>query len=82
MTFQILAFGIARDILGGAISSLELPPEAAPTVGNLKRCLLEKHPRFAALASLRVAVNAEFADDDWPLQATDEIALIPPVSGG
>ncbi|MFN4253867.1 MAG: MoaD/ThiS family protein [Saprospiraceae bacterium] len=81
MKLNILAFGIARDIVGGSFWAVDLP-DSAPTVGDLKQWILETHPRFGALASLQIAVNADFADDDCPLRETDEIALIPPVSGG
>lgn len=81
MKFNLLAFGIARDIVGGATFQLELPGDAA-TVADLKNVILEKHPRFSGLASLQIAVNADFAEDEIMLCETDEIALIPPVSGG
>jgi molybdopterin converting factor small subunit len=39
-------------------------------------------PLAQRLASVRFAVNAEFAELDRRLQAGDEVAVIPPVSGG
>ena len=80
MILKILTFGIARDIIGGATFDLELTEGA--TVGDLKRHILVKYPRFEALSSLLVAVNEEYGDADLLLNSTDEIALIPPVSGG
>ena len=80
MTLKILNFGIARDIIGGASFDLELTEGS--TVEDLKRHILEKYPRFEALSSLLVAVNEAYGDADLPLHSTDEIALIPPVSGG
>ena len=80
MNLKILAFGIARDILGGSPHVLELAEGL--TVFDLKKMLLEKYPRFADLASLQVAVNEEFAPENLPLKSGDEVALIPPVSGG
>ena len=80
MILKILTFGIARDIIGGATFDLELTEGG--TVGDLKRHILAKYPRFEALSSLLVAVNAEYGDTDLLLNSTDEIALIPPVSGG
>jgi len=35
-----------------------------------------------ALADLRIAVNQEFASAEQPLQPGDELAFLPPVSGG
>lgn len=80
MTLQIMAFGIAREIVGVRVLVFEVP--AALTVGELKKQLLERYPAFGNLSSLFVAVNAEYGADDTPLAEPDEIALIPPVSGG
>ncbi|MEM1319379.1 MAG: molybdopterin converting factor subunit 1 [Bacteroidota bacterium] len=80
MEINILAFGIAKDILGSNQLQLQLP-EAA-TVAQLKQLLLEKYPAFEDLRALAIAVNSAYADDQLPLQQQDEVALIPPVSGG
>lgn len=34
------------------------------------------------LASIRIAINQQFATIDTPLQAGDELAFLPPISGG
>ena len=39
-------------------------------------------PKLQAIKSLLVAVNSEYAESDLILSENDEIALIPPVSGG
>ena len=45
--------------------------------------LLETHPAIAGDSSrLVVAVNQEYQEHDHPLRDGDEVALIPPVSGG
>ncbi len=80
MKLDVLAFGIAREILGGSPCNLELPDGAS--VGDLKEFLFGKYPRFAALASLQVAVNEAFAPENLILKMGDEVAVIPPVSGG
>lgn len=80
MQITILAFGIAKDIIGG--SSLEIQLPAGATVSTLKTNLSRQFPDFQRLASLSVAVNTEYAGDDQPLHERDEIVLIPPVSGG
>ena len=80
MNLQIRAFGIARDIAGGRIFEVEMP--AGATVGDLKNFLLKKYPAFESLSSLLIAVNAEYGSDEHILAEQDEIALIPPVSGG
>ena len=80
MTVQIMIFGIARDIVGQSVLALDLPEGA--TVAQLRAVLLAQYPRFETLASLRIAVNMAYATDTDALQSTDDIALIPPVSGG
>ena len=80
MKIQILAFGIAKDIVGG--SQLDLTVNAGTTVEQLKSSLSQQFPRFSGLASLAIAVNSEYADDQQILNADDEIVIIPPVSGG
>ncbi|MFN4144935.1 MAG: MoaD/ThiS family protein [Runella sp.] len=80
MKINILAFGIAKEIIGQIQATVELSDEA--TVADLKKILVEKYPDFTKLASLRVAINTEYADDTTSLHPNDEIVLIPPVSGG
>ena len=53
------------------------------TVSTLLQRLIADYPKLAAYAPhLMVAVNAEYADKDSLLHAGDEVAFIPPVSGG
>lgn len=80
MHLTIHTFGIARDICGGPTLRLELPDPA--TAGHLKQLLVEQYPRLGQLASFLLAVNEEYAEPDLRLSPEDEIAVIPPVSGG
>lgn len=80
MRCLIKAFGIARDIVNSRELVLEVADGA--TVADLKKHLFADYPRLGSLTSLYIAVNAEYASDDRPLSEGDEIALIPPVSGG
>lgn len=80
MHITILAFGIAKDIIGGASLEMQLP--AGATVSALKAKLSRQFPDFQRLTSLSVAVNTEYAGDEQTLHERDEIVLIPPVSGG
>lgn len=80
MQITILAFGIAKDIIGGSSLNLELP--SGSTIHSLKSLLSREFPDFERLASLSVAVNTEYATDEQVLSEQDEIVLIPPVSGG
>ncbi len=79
----ILLFGITKDIVGS--SSLSVPMSSAGklrTVGELKSYLGNNYPGLKSLSSLAVAVNNSYAKDVVKIDNFDEIALIPPVSGG
>lgn len=70
----VLAFARYRALLG--FDRVELP--AAATLGDLLA-----DPRFAALPQdALLAVNQSFADRAAALKDGDEVALLPPVSGG
>ena len=67
--------------MGKAELDLELPESA--TVGRLAEAVLRLHPTMTRDASrLVVAVNQEYRDHGYVLNHGDEVALIPPVSGG
>ncbi|MGZ3873766.1 MAG: MoaD/ThiS family protein [Mucilaginibacter sp.] len=80
MRIKILAFGIAKDIFGSTSVNLDLANDA--TVYNLQYLLEQQYPRLKQLASYMVAVNNEYALPGDSLHERDEIAIIPPVSGG
>lgn len=51
--------------------------------GDVFALLARQHPGIADLeASVMYAVNRDYVERDHPLQDGDELALIPPVSGG
>ncbi|MBK8914209.1 MAG: molybdenum cofactor biosynthesis protein MoaE [Phycisphaerales bacterium] len=76
-----MAFGSAADALGWSERPLEWAGQ--PTVGALLDHLASSSPRLsAALSRLRVAVNERYAAPDQPICDGDEVAIIPPVSGG
>jgi molybdopterin converting factor subunit 1 len=80
MKIKVLAFGIAKDIFGGPSASLELPNDS--TVSNLQYTLEQYYPRLKQLRSYMLAVNNEYALPGDSIHERDEIAVIPPVSGG
>ncbi|HFC00070.1 MAG TPA: MoaD/ThiS family protein [Phaeodactylibacter sp.] len=80
MKINILAFGIAKDIINN--SQLEIEMTDGETVGQLKTQLINQFPDFKRLQSLSIAVNEEYQTDDFLLHEKDEIVIIPPVSGG
>ena len=77
--YKIRAFGITKELLGGRDASIEIKGD---TVGALRTALNERFPQLLDLRSLLIAVNNDYADEDVRLNPADEIALIPPVSGG
>ena len=80
MRVTLLAFGMLRDLIP-ASALLDLPDGA--TVSNLlDRCRSLAACEPAAWASVAVAVNREYAQGSHVLADGDEVALLPPVSGG
>lgn len=82
----VLLFGVTRDIVGSptlSIPTKSVTGKNAPsTVKELRDFLSNLYPDLGNLSSLAVAVNNAYAEDQHPLNTYDEIALIPPVSGG
>jgi sulfur-carrier protein len=76
---KLKTFGITRDILGGKEVILEVDGKS---VADLRQHLQKHYPKVIELRSLFIAVNQNYAADTQELSETDEIALIPPVSGG
>jgi MoaE-MoaD fusion protein len=84
MRVTLLAFGVLRDHLG-ATGALDLP--AGSTVGDLVKTCRERAPENGGdngglWGSIAVAVNQEYASKTQVLAEGDEVALLPPVSGG
>lgn len=80
MKINILAFGVAKEIFGSSEVSLEMTNDA--TISNLKYLLEQQYPRLKQLSSYMLAVNNEYALPGDTIHERDEIAIIPPVSGG
>ena len=77
---KVLAFGIVKEIFSGSSIDLEFDNEL--TVADVKRKLETQYPKLKALAFYAVAVNDEYAENDLVIKDNDEVAIIPPVSGG
>ncbi|TAK55655.1 MAG: molybdopterin converting factor subunit 1 [Bacteroidetes bacterium] len=81
MNVTVKFFAIARDITGTPELTLEVP--AGMAASELLDALESKYPGFGTWKSfVRVAVNREYVSNERILSAGDEIAIIPPVSGG
>jgi molybdopterin converting factor subunit 1 len=78
---QVLFFGRVRELTGISEESVEIP-EGTTLMGLFDRY----QKRFPALSGFRASLvasrNEEFAAWDTPLAAGDNIAFLPPVSGG
>ena len=80
MNINILVFGVAKDIMGGASTVIEAGAEV--TVQELRALLEAQYPRLKQLSTYMIALNNEYAQGGERIAEKDEIAIIPPVSGG
>jgi MoaE-MoaD fusion protein len=81
MQVSVLFFGVLKDLAGKASDSLDLPEDA--TLGDVLTHYEKVIPRLRdASASLAMSVNQEYASPITRLRPGDEVALLPPVSGG
>jgi molybdopterin converting factor subunit 1 len=81
MKVRLRFFASLREQLRMSEREIELPERA--TVRRIWNDLCAEHPgreRFGA--SVSFAVNREYADGDTDVNDGDEVAFIPPVSGG
>lgn len=80
MKVNILLFGISKEIVGA--SSKEVNINSEFTVQKLRELLLQQYPEMRNLKSVMIAVNQKYVADDHLISENDEVAIIPPVSGG
>jgi molybdopterin synthase catalytic subunit/molybdopterin converting factor small subunit len=81
MQVRVLFFGMLKDLAGRGGEVLTLPEDA--TLGDVFTHYEEMNPRLGELAaSIAISVNQEFAAPDSSLKEGDEVAFLPPVSGG
>lgn len=81
MRVRVLLFGVLKELFSGESQTLELPPGS--TAGILVRRIFDGRPDLSSMeSSLAIAVNKEYAPASYPLKEGDEVALLPPVSGG
>ena len=81
MQVRVLFFGVLKDLAGRSSDVISLPDQAtaADVLDHYERAFASKK---GILASIAISVNQEYAASDCRLHAGDEIALLPPVSGG
>jgi molybdopterin converting factor subunit 1 len=81
MKVKVLFFASCREIVGERQAEIELSDGA--TVSDLVDRIASEHPRFGDVAkTAMVSVNQEYVEPSHGLSEGDEVAVIPPVSGG
>lgn len=81
MQIRVLFFGVLKDVVGQGSELVNLPEPA--TLDDLVGCLRQQIPRLNAhLPSIAMSINQEYARLESTLKQGDEVALLPPVSGG
>lgn len=81
ITVQVRLFAVVAERLGAR--QLDLALRAGATAAAVRDELVRQHPQWRPLLDLcRLAVNGRYCEPGTPLQPGDEVALIPPVSGG
>jgi len=78
---KILFFASLKDVTGESVFDLELEEKA--TVKSLRAKITSMYPKLEPiLNSVKIAINQDFAESDSVLKNGDELAFLPPVSGG
>ena len=74
-------FARLRELAGDGAMACELP--AGASVGDVWRAVATRHPALEPFGrSVSCAVNEDFAPMQAPVHDGDEVAFLPPVSGG
>lgn len=80
MKITVKLFAIGRDLVGKNEVDLTLPEDAIIQHALDQLCV--DYPNFSKLTTFMIAINMEYADKNTRLNDGDELAIIPPVSGG
>ena len=81
MQVTVKLFGSIREVAGAKELAVVVPEGS--TAADLRRLLARDHPSFEEMADrLRVSINYEIVRGDSALSEGDEVAFLPPVSGG
>ena len=81
MKVKLLFFASLKDIAGRR--ELEMELDDASTLQQVTEKLASLYPEIGLMQnSVRIAINQEFADENSSLNNGDEIAFLPPMSGG
>jgi molybdopterin converting factor subunit 1 len=78
---KVLLFGAAADRAG--TRETELPVDESMTLAEIWSLLVRRHPDLVPMRdTLAFAINGEYARGDAGVSPGDEVAVLPPVSGG
>jgi len=81
MKVKVKFFAMLRERAGTGEAMIDI--EAGATIGDLWAALKKNYPKLAPVETrLLYAVNRDYVRADHALKENDEVALIPPVSGG
>jgi len=81
MQIRVMLFAILKDAAGAGEVVVDVPDDAI--AGDIRGPLIERHPTLATyLPRVAFAINQTYASIQTKLKPGDEVALIPPVSGG
>jgi molybdopterin converting factor subunit 1 len=80
MKINTLFFGITTDLVGA--SELQVEVGESSSIADFKEALKDEFSQLKNINSYAIAVNEEYATDDFVLKENDIVAVIPPVSGG
>ena len=81
MKITVLLFASLKDIVGKG--QLEIEVDEKCSIESLSKKLYELYPKVESYdSSVRIALNQEFIENDIEMKAGDEVAYLPPGSGG
>lgn len=76
---KVKLFASSRELVGENEVRISLADKT--TVGNLRKKIVEMYPALSKITFV-VAVNHKVSDDSTVINNSDEVAVLPPVSGG
>ena len=80
-TIRVLFFAAARELAGTDKTRITLDPDA--TTAELRIAIAFQYPALGdTISTITLALNQEYLEEESPLRDGDEVALIPPISGG
>ncbi len=77
---KIKLFAMCRELIGKDQITLKLKNQM--TVGDIRKKILKLYPVLSGRTQFVVAINYVIVDEITPISEKDEVAILPPVSGG